>query len=125
MQNKAILPKLTYSKVIQSLKKLQQHWEQDRKENPVPYEIDTSLRRAIETAMRETNVTGPNQYKQNMVDETIEYLYHKGIIIKSPYGGHYFPLPPGTQLPTKEQLIKATTDKINQQFFGKPKDFTD
>lgn len=122
-----MLPKQVYSKIVQSLRDLKKSWDQDRVENPnqVPYEIDMSLRAAIERHVREGRV---NCYgRQDMailVDQTIEYLAAKGLIVKSPYGGHMFQVPVGTVLPTKEQFIKQTEAKLDR-FFGKPKDFTD
>ena len=121
-----MLPKLVYSKIVQSLKKMKVNWDQDRIDNPktVPYEIDMSLRSAIERHIRERHMHLSRQDMQRVVDETVEYLFNKGLIVKRPYGGHFFSLPEDTVLPTKEELVKqlnAAADK----FFGKPKDFTD
>ncbi len=120
------LPKLVYSKVIQSLKSLKQSWDEDRKENPtkVPYEIDTSLKGMIERHIREGKVYCNNRDMAVLVQWTVNYLLQKGTIVKSPYGGIYFPLPEGTVLPTKEEFTKQTMAKYDS-FFGKPKDFTD
>lgn len=103
-----MLPKLVYSKVIQSLKKMEINWKQDRIDNPkmAPYEIDSSLVMSIENAMREGHMGMNLQDKKRVVQETFEYLVNKGLIVKSPYGGHIFPLPEGTIIPTKNELIR-------------------
>lgn len=122
-----MLPKLVYSKVVQSLKKMKVHWDQDRVDNPnmAPYEIDMSLKAHIETALREGKIGLSRTEKEVVINETIDYLRDKGMIVRSPYGGHIFPLPPGAVIPTKEEMIKRTQREIDQKFFGKPKDFTD
>jgi len=107
---------------------MKQAWDKDRIDHPetVPYEIDHSLKSNIERHVREGRVQyiGGRSGMEVVVNETIEYLVTKGLIIKSPYGGHMFPLPTGIVLPTKEQFIKQTEAKLDK-FFGKPKDFTD
>jgi hypothetical protein len=122
-----MLPKLVYSKVVQALKKMKEHWDLDRVENPnmAPYEIDIPLRAKIETAMREGGMHLPRDAKERTVEGTFDYLRSKGLIVRSPYGGHFFPLPPGAVIPTKEQLMKRINADIDRKFFGKPVDFTD
>jgi hypothetical protein len=104
-----MLPKIVYGKVMGSLKKMRTNWEQDRVENPntVPYEIDISLRHSIETHMREGGVSVNRHVREQMIDEAFEYLVKQGTIVKSPYGGHMFPLPEGTTLPTREEFIET------------------
>lgn len=121
-----MLPKLVYSKVLQSLTKIRKNWDEDRKENPtqVPYEIDSELKMAIERQIREGKVNCNKRDMEILTSKTIDYLASKGLIIKSPYGGHMFPLPAGVELPTKEAFIKQTKAHLDT-FFGKPKDFTD
>lgn len=122
-----MLPKPVYSKIIQELKKIKAAWDEDRAEDPkrAPYEIDSQLISTIEREMREGHVSLSIQAKKEKVNETLAYLEKQGLITKSPYGGYFFQLPQGTIIPTKDELIKATQRRIDQTFFGKPKDFTD
>jgi len=122
-----MIPRPVHSKIMQSLRKMKEAWDQDRIDNPsqVPYEIDMSLKASIERHVREGRVQhNGRQGMEALIQETYDYLLKKGNIIKSPYGGHMFPLPEGVTLPTKEQFIKQTEAKLDK-FFGKPKDFND
>lgn len=119
-----MLPKKAYSKVIQGLKHIKKQWDEDRAENPniAPYEIDSQLRRLIARCAREerANVHG-NKDMEILCDKTIKYLVEKKILVGSPYGGVFFPLPEGhAPLPSKEQLIADTKKKMDDMdFFGK------
>lgn len=109
-----MLPKNVYSKVIQSLKKMKTDWDEDRKENPstVPYEIDSQLTMSIENHMREGHVHCSRQERDRLVKETFEYLCSRNMIVKSPYGGHMFPIPKDMALPTREELIEQTKKQL-------------
>ena len=129
-----MLPKQVYSKIIQALKKMKTAWEADRAEDPnrAPYEIDIQLKMTIEREIREGRMSMNNADRDQQINETIAYLENKGLITKSPYGGHFFPLPDGTTIPTKEELIAQTKKTLGRQnrttydpFFGKPQDFND
>ena len=119
-----MLPKKAYSKVIQGLKHIKKQWDEDRAENPniAPYEIDSQLRRLIARCAREehANVHG-NKDMEILCDKTIKYLVEKKILVGSPYGGVFFPLPEGhAPLPSKERLIADTKKKMDDMdFFGK------
>lgn len=103
-----MLPKKVYSKVLQSLRKIKERWEEDRQEDPrlVPYEIDLELRGCIEMHMREGHVNfGGRSNREAKIDETVSYLREKGLIFRGPYGGH-FPVDVDEEtIPTKEQLV--------------------
>lgn len=106
-----MLPKAVYSKVIQGLRHIRKQWDEDRAEDPkrVPYEIDSQLRSMIERCIRE----GHMRRSAGLVDWTIDYLVEKGEIVRSPYGGHMFPLPPDAEpLPSKEEFIRQVESKI-------------
>lgn len=111
-----MLPKRTFSLVMQQLKKIKKNWDEDRLENPniAPYEITSQLKNAIEHAMRETSVSGSRTAKERAVDECIAYLINKGHIIGSPYGGVMFPLPEGQKLPSKEEMVKDIQRRFNE-----------
>lgn len=121
-----MLPKLVYSKVLQSLRKMKIAWDQDRVDNPqlAPYEIDISLKMHIEAAMREGKMNMSIADREVVVIETIDYLRSKGLIVKSPYGGHIFPLPDGVSIPTKEEMVKRAKEEVDRAFFGKGKGST-
>lgn len=111
----AVLPKRIYSNVIQGLKKMHKSWLEDRAENPhvVPYEIDSCLKMLIERCMNEGRmVTHGRENRERIVLATMSYLVEKGLIVKSPYGGHFFPLPDDTVLPSKEQLISNVKKRL-------------
>jgi hypothetical protein len=129
-----MLPKPVYSKIVQALKKMRVAWEADRAEDPnrAPYEIDSQLKMTIEREMREGRMSMDNTTRDQKIQETFAYLEKQGLITKSPYGGHFFPLPKDTVIPTKEELIAQTKKTIGRQnrttydpFFGKPQDFND
>jgi hypothetical protein len=119
-----MLPKKAYSKVIQGLKHIKKQWDEDRAENPntTPYEIDSQLRSLIARCAREehANVHG-NKDMEILCDQTIKYLVSKKILVGSPYGGVFFPLPEDhAPLPSKEELIKDIKAKMtNDAFFSK------
>lgn len=119
-----MLPKKAYSKVIQGLKKIKADWDEDRRENPniAPYEIDSQLRGLIARSAREehANVHG-NKDMEILCDQTIKYLVSKGILVGSPYGGVFFPLPEDhAPLPSKEELVKDVKKRMaNDAFFRK------
>ena len=111
-----MLPKLVYSKVMQDLKRIRKNWDEDRAENPtrVPYEIDSELRYSIENAMRE----GGMRRDPEAVQDTIEYLIGKKIVVGSPYGGIMFPLPEDAPpLPTRKDLIEQTKERLKNLGF--------
>ena len=106
-----MLPKADYSKVIQGLRHIRKQWDEDRAEDPkrVPYEIDNQLRSLIERCMRE----GKMRRSEGMVQWTIDYLVEKGQIVRSPYGGLMFPLPPDAEpLPSREEFLWDVESKI-------------
>ena len=129
-----MLPKPVYSKIVQALKKMRVAWEADRAEDPnrAPYEIDIQLKSIIEREMREGRMSMNNATRDQHVQETFEYLVKQKLITGSPYGGHFFPLPEGTTIPTKEEVVAQIKKTIGRQnrttydpFFGKPQDFND
>jgi len=108
-----MLPKNVYSKVLQGLNHIRKQWDEDRAEDPkrVPYEIDMQLRLLIERCMREGKVRRSEEF----IRWTVDYLVEKGLIVRSPYGGHMFPLPPDAEpLPSKEEFIKQLESKIDE-----------
>lgn len=111
-----MLPKLVFSKILQSLKKIENSVREDRKENPnaTPLEIDSCLRMAIETEIRIGGVGRDRKTNEKMINETIEYLVSKKLIIKTGYGGHTIPLIEGEKpLPSKEEVIKQIEAQID------------
>lgn len=112
-----MLPKKTFSLVVQGLKRIEKSWLEDRIENPhiAPYEIDIELKMLIERVMRDTHVHGSRSEKENMVQGCIEYLLKTGKIVGSPYGGTMFKLPENhAEIPTKEQLIESVNKRIDK-----------
>lgn len=106
-----MLPKATYSKIIQGLRHIRKQWDEDRAEDPkrVPYEIDSQLRAMIERRLREGHV----RCNESTVSWTIDYLAEKGEIVRSPYGGYMFPLPPDAEpLPSKEEFLRDVESKL-------------
>lgn len=87
-----LLPKQAYSKLMQSIKRIKEHWNADRQENALPYDIDHSLKSAIDGCITEFRIrAGGLEGRTRLIEGVICYLRDKGIIIKSPYGGHWFP----------------------------------
>jgi len=105
-------PKSVHSKIMQSLKHIKKQWDEDREENPhlVPSEITGQLNNAIRRHLSEARLG----YNKDMLSEEIAYLVKKGIIVESPYGGHFFPLDAGVVLPSKEDLIRETIEKFKK-----------
>lgn len=105
-----MLPKIVYGKVLTSLKKMRTNWEQDRLDHPntVPYEIDESLRYVIEKHLRDSGTRLDPHSRYQMISEAFDYLVKQNLIVKSPYGGHMFPMPEGTKLPTRQEIIENT-----------------
>ena len=87
-----LLPKQAYSKLMQKIKKIRENWNADRQENTLPYDIDHSLKSAISNCITESRIrTGGNEGRERLIADVIDHLASKGMIIKSPYGGHWFP----------------------------------
>lgn len=113
-----MLPKNIYSKVIQGLKPIKAAWDKDRQENPhlTPYEVTHQVKNLIERCITEGKMKhlGGVIGRQNIVEETIEYLTDRGILMASPYGGEVmFPIDKST-IPTKEQVIQQAHKQMDQ-----------
>lgn len=112
-----MLPRPVYNKVLASLKFIKKQWDEDREENPssVPYDIDSSLRMAIERHMREGHVRyHGSSHREQLIDGTVDYLREKGLIVRSPYGGHMFPLPDDHDpLPSKDELVEDIKKRLD------------
>jgi hypothetical protein len=96
-------------------------WDADRIENPkaVPYEIDNQLKGLIERSVREEHMQiHGRHHMEEIVGNTVEYLIGAKVIVRSPYGGVFFPLPDDAVILTKEELIRETKAKLDT-FFGK------
>lgn len=115
-----MIPKRAFSKVVQSLKRIEQNWLQDRKDNPntVPYEIDSELTSAIERALREEGVSVSRDQRSRLVFDCVAYLVKTGKIVKSPYGGHMFNVPDGHEpLPSRDEFVADALKRLNDSKF--------
>ena len=114
-----MLPKKVYSQVLQKLRHIKTQWDEDRIENPkrVPYEIDSQLRHLIDACITEGHVhCHGNKNREILIDQTVNYMVEKGILIGSPYGGVMFPLPvDAPPLPSEEELIAEIHRQLESQ----------
>jgi hypothetical protein len=112
-----MLPRIVYGKVLASLKQIRTNWEQDRLDHPntVPYEIDESLRYVIEKHLRDSGTRVDSHTRHQMIGDAFDYLVKQNLIMKSPYGGgHMFPMPEGTKLPTRQEIIKQVQENTKK-----------
>lgn len=113
-----LLPKKAYVKLTNRLKVIKTNWEADRVEYPsrVPYDVESSVRTAIETCAREEHVQchGNANWKY-FIDNVIKYLVEKKLLFPCPYGG-YYPAEAPAGLPSKEQFIADTMKEVAKIF---------
>lgn len=104
--------KHTFKKLIKSIEHLKSQDDLDRKENPsrVPMEWDSSIKELIRISCREDHKRYTEDFANNFIEEM---LVEKGLLVKSPYGGHMFPLPAGVTLPSKEEFVAMIHAKLD------------
>lgn len=102
--------KHTFKKLMKSIEFLKAQDDLDRKESPkrIPIEWDSSIKERIRNACREDKKQYTEAFANNFIEEM---LVEKGILIKSPYGGHMFPH--NQTLPSKEEFIASIHKELS------------
>ena len=115
MATKIYFSKAVYKKFLKAVEHFKKQDDVDRQESPrqVPLEWDSSIKDSIRRLCREDR----RRYSDEFADELFDHLVELNLMIKSPYGGHMFPLPPNSEpLPTREEFvedIKRRLDDLN------------
>jgi len=96
--------KTIYKEFLKSIEFLKKQDDEDRNEDPkrIPLEWDISIKEQIRKYCRKDH----KRYTEEFAEDVMRHLVEKGILIKSPYGGYMFPLPTGTNLPSKTEFIE-------------------
>ncbi len=111
MATKIYFSKAVYKKFLKSIEHFKKQDDLDRQESPrqIPLEWDSSIKNSIRGLCREDR----RKYSDGFADELFEHVVELGLMIKSPYGGHMFPLPPNAEpLPTREQFVADIKQRL-------------
>lgn len=115
MATKIYFSKVVYKKFLKAIEHFKKQDDLDRQESPrlIPLEWDPSIKNSIRKLCQEDR----RRYSEEFAEELLEHATGLGLLIKSPYGGHMFPLPPNSDpLPTREEFvadIKQRLDDLN------------
>jgi len=113
-----LLPKIAYNQLLKKIEHIKAAWLEDRKENPkmVPYDVKSNLTHAIERIVREHHIhCGGLKGTEQFVNNMLEYLIAKKIIIGHPLGGCMFELPKDhAPIPSEAEFVAQVKQQLKQ-----------